>query len=56
MRTVKGAAMTSTITARVDVDKRTGLRLGLADGKYGLAPDFDKKFDAMDAEIAEQFA
>ena len=33
-----------------------GLRLGLADGKYGLAPDFDKKFDAMDAEIAEQFA
>ncbi len=35
---------------------RTGLRLGLADGKYGLAPDFDTKFDAMDAEIAEQFA
>ena len=33
-----------------------GLRLGLADGKYGFAPDFDRTFDAMDAEIAEQFA
>ena len=32
---------------------RTGLRLGLADGKYGFAPDFDRRFDAMDAEIAE---
>ena len=33
-----------------------GLRLGLADGKYDFAPDFDRKFDAMDTEIAEQFA
>lgn len=27
-----------------------------ADGKYDFAQDFDRKFDAMDSEIAEMFA
>lgn len=35
---------------------QSGLRLGLADGKYGFSQDFDRKFDAMDSEIAELFA
>ncbi|MDO5012878.1 MAG: type II toxin-antitoxin system RelB/DinJ family antitoxin [Pseudomonadota bacterium] len=35
---------------------QSGLRLGLADGKYGFAKDFDTKFDALDSEIAELFA
>lgn len=35
---------------------QSGLRLGLADGKYDFAQDFDRKFDAMDSEIAEMFA
>ena len=34
----------------------SGLRLGCAEGKYQFAKDFDKKFDAMDSEIAEMFA
>ena len=59
--------MTSMITARVDTEKRQaaekiffggqkgGIRLGVAEGKFKFAPDFDEKFDAMDAEIAELF-
>ena len=55
------------ITARVDTKKRQaaekfffggqkgGIRLGVAEGKFKFAPDFDEKFDAMDAEIAELF-
>ena len=55
------------ITARVDTEKRKaaekiffggqkgGIRLGVAEGKFKFAPDFDEKFDAMDAEIAELF-
>ena len=55
------------ITARVDTEKRHaaekfffggqkgGIRLGVAEGKFKFAPDFDEKFDAMDAEIAELF-
>ena len=34
----------------------SGLRLGCAEGKYKFANDFDKKFDAMDFEVAEMFA
>ena len=60
-------SMTSMITARVDTEKRQaaeniffggqkgGIRLGVAEGKFKFAPDFDEKFDAMDAEIAELF-
>ena len=60
-------SMTSMITARVDTEKRQaaekiffggqkgGIRLGVAAGKFKFAPDFDEKFDAMDAEIAELF-
>ena len=33
-----------------------GVRIGIADGKYDFAPDFDKSFDDMDAEVAELFA
>lgn len=36
-------------------EKKGGIKLGVAEGKYKLAPDFDEKFDAMDAEIAEMF-
>ena len=55
------------ITARVDTEKRQatekfffggqkgGIRLGVAEGKFKFAPDFDEKFDAMDAEVAELF-
>jgi hypothetical protein len=55
------------ITARVDTEKRQaaekiffagqkgGIRLGVAEGKFKFAPDFDEKFDAMDAEISELF-
>ena len=55
------------ITAHVDTEKRQaaekiffggqkgGIRLGVAEGKFKFAPDFDEKFDAMDAEIAELF-
>ncbi len=42
--------------ANVGTPSQSGLRLGLADGKYDFAKDFDRKFDAMDAEIAEMFA
>ncbi len=33
-----------------------GIKIGIADGKYAFKPDFDKKFDEMDAEIAGMFA
>ena len=36
-------------------EKKGGVKLGIAEGKYKLAPDFDEKFDAMDAEVAELF-
>ena len=32
-----------------------GIKIGLADGKYVFKLDFDKKFDEMDAEVAEMF-
>ena len=32
-----------------------GIKIGIADGKYAFKSDFDKKFDEMDAEIAEMF-
>ena len=55
--------MTSMITARVDAEKRKKaervfdrLHMGCAEEKYKFAKDFDKKFDAMDSEIAEMFA
>lgn len=34
---------------------RGGIKLGLAEGMYELKADFDRKFDDMDAEIAELF-
>ena len=55
--------MTSMTTACVDAEKckKTEqvfdrLHMGCAEGKYKFAKDFDEKFDAMDAEIAEMFA
>ena len=36
--------------------RRGGIKIGIADGKYALGPDFDKAFDDMDAEVAELFA
>ena len=33
-----------------------GIKIGIADGKYAFNSDFDKKFDEMDAEIAEMFS
>ena len=35
--------------------QKGGVKLGVAEGKFKFAPDFDEKFDAMDAEIAELF-
>ena len=32
-----------------------GIKIGITDGKYVFKPDFDKKFDEMDAEVAEVF-
>jgi len=32
-----------------------GIKIGIADGKYEFKSDFDKKFDEMDAEIADMF-
>jgi hypothetical protein len=32
-----------------------GIKIGLANGRYEFSPDFDKKFDDMDAEAAELF-
>ncbi len=32
-----------------------GIKIGLANGRYEFSPDFDKKFDDMDAEVAELF-
>ena len=37
------------------VEKKGGLKLGIAEGKYKFPPDFDERFDAMDAEVAELF-
>ena len=37
------------------VEKKRGLKLGIAEGKYKFPPDFDERFDAMDAEVAELF-
>ena len=31
------------------------IKIGIADGKYAFKPDFDKKFDEMNAEVAEMF-
>ena len=36
-------------------ENKGGIKLGMAEGKFKFAPDFDEKFDAMDAEIAELF-
>ena len=49
--------MTAMITSRVDAEKKKGgLKLGIAEGKYKFPPDFDERFDAMDAEVAELFS
>ena len=49
--------MTAMITARVDAEKKKGgLKLGIAEGKYKFPPNFDERFDAMDAEVAELFS
>ena len=49
--------MTAIITARVDAEKKKGgLKLGIAEGKYKFPPNFDERFDAMDAEVAELFS
>lgn len=32
-----------------------GIKIGITDGKYVFKPDFDKKFDEMDAEVAGMF-
>ena len=32
-----------------------GIKLGLAEGMYEFKADFDRKFDDMDAEVAELF-
>ena len=37
------------------IEKKGGLKLGIAEGKYKFPPDFDERFDAMDAEVAELF-
>ena len=42
------------ITTRPQVES-SGLRLGLADGKYAFKSDFDERFGAMDDEVAEMF-
>lgn len=36
-------------------EKKGGVKLGLAEGKYKFKSDFDDKFDAMDAEVSELF-
>ena len=35
--------------------RATPIKIGVANGQYAFKPDFDKKFDEMDAEIAEEF-
>lgn len=54
--------MSAKITASVDAGERKptgaanrGIKIGLAEGKYEFKADFDKKFDDMDAEVAELF-
>ena len=37
------------------VRRSGGIKIGIADGKYAFKPDFDKKFEEMDAEVAEMF-
>ena len=32
-----------------------GVKIGIADGRYGFKSDFDKRFDDMDSEVAEMF-
>ena len=48
---VRGQDTDSLFTGRTG-----GIKIGIADGKYAFKPDFDKKFDEMDAEIAEMFS
>ena len=54
--------MSAKITTSVDAGERkstetahVGIKIGLAEGKYEFKADFDKKFDDMDAEVAELF-
>ncbi len=50
------ASMTGSHTTTESPRRRGGIKIGIADGKYALGPDFDKAFDDMDAEVAELFA
>ena len=34
--------------------RAASIKIGIADGQYAFKPDFDNKFDEMDAEIAEE--
>ena len=54
--------MSAKITASVEAGEckstetaHGGIKIGLAEGRYEFSPDFDKKFDDMDAEVAELF-
>ncbi len=38
------------------IPPETAKRIGIAKGKMNLPPDFDEWFDAMDAEILEDFS
>ena len=65
---MENMGMKSMITVCVDSEKskaaekvffggqKGGIKLGMAEGKFKFAPDFDEKFDAMDAEIAELYS
>ena len=37
----------------LEVEPPEGIKIGIADGKYSFKSDFDKKFDEMDADVAE---
>ena len=37
----------------VPAKRSGGIKIGIADGKYSFKSDFDKKFDEMDADVAE---
>jgi len=37
-------------------NRSSGIKLGIADGKYCFTETFDSDFDAMDAEVGELFA
>ena len=40
---------------RIRNKRQASVKIGIADGQYSFKPDFDKKFDGMDAEIVAEF-